>query len=252
MADHYSLAVHGPRATITFDNAAERNSIDPAQLPLLNRLLGEVEADPALRVLVFQTAGGPVFSSGYSLSKVQDADPFHHPLEATVDRIAALPVMTVCALNGSVYGGAVDLTQGFDFRIGVAGMLLYVPAGALGVHYYANGLRRAVELVGLSHAKRIFVLCEKYDDAGLVRAGYLDALTPADELDATIDAFATRLSGFAPLAQKGMKQALNQIARRALDEDSVRKTIVACMESDDAREGPRAFAEKRRALFRGR
>jgi len=252
MAAHFSLAIEGRRATITLDNPAQRNSIDPAELPALIALLDEVEANPDLRVLVLRATGDKVFSSGFSMGKVLDIDHVDHPLEQAVDRIQALPLATVCALNGGVYGGAVDFTQGFDFRIGVEGMLLYVPAGMLGVHYYVNGLRRSVALMGVQWAKRIFVMCDKLSDIDLLRAGYLDALVAPGDLTAATDAFADKLAGLAPLAQRGMKRALNQVSFRTLDVAATRAAILECMTSEDAKEGPRAFAEKRAPDFRGR
>ena len=78
-----------------------------------------------------------------------DSDAF----ERTVDRLEALRVPTIAALNGSVYGGATDLALACDFRIGVKGMRLLMPAARLGIVYYPSGIR-ALCLPGSASPRR--------------------------------------------------------------------------------------------------
>jgi enoyl-CoA hydratase/carnithine racemase len=97
----------------------------------------------------------------------------------------ARPV-TVAALEGNVYGGATDLALACDFRIGVEGMELRMPAAALGLHYYPSGMRRCVATLGLSAARRLFLTAEPLAATDLLALGYLDELVPAASLEAAV------------------------------------------------------------------
>jgi enoyl-CoA hydratase/carnithine racemase len=101
-------------------------------------------------------------------------------------------------------------------------------------------------------AKRMYVGYETLKGPELLTLGYLDHLVPFTELKPATDRYADRIAGLAPLAVQGMKRALNQIARGRLDENLAKETIRNCMASEDAKEGPRAFAEKRKPVFHGR
>ncbi|MDP3613636.1 MAG: enoyl-CoA hydratase-related protein, partial [Rubrivivax sp.] len=171
--------------------------------------------------------------------------------ERTVDALEALPVPTVARLNGSVFGGATDLALACDFRIGVAGMELRMPAARLGLHYYPSGLQRYVSRLGLASAKRLFLLAPTVPADELLRMGYLDALADADALDPTVQTWVQPLLEGAPLALRGMKQSLNELARGSADVATLRNREALCAASTDLQEGLAAFEERRAARFRG-
>jgi len=252
MESHFNLEIDGARATITLDNPPVKNRLLASDLPGLNDILGRIEADPAIRVAVLRATGETAFCSGYAVGDIGATDWESNPLEEVCDRLEALPMPTICALNGHCYGGAVDLTLACDFRIGVPGMNLAIPAVRLGVHYWPNGLSRHVERLGLGLAKRLFLAHETFTGDQLHALGYLDYLAPLAELRERTDALAAKLAGHAPLPMRGMKRALNQIARGTLDVAATQAAIQECMSSEDAKEGPRAFAEKRAPDFQGR
>ncbi len=162
----------------------------------------------------------------------------------------AVPV--IGALNGGVFGGATDLALSCDFRIGVTGMRLFVPPARLGLHYYPNGLRRFVERLGPGVAKRMFLLAEEFSDEELKRVGYLDWLVAPDQLRARCQALVDTLLANAPLPVRGMKRAINQIARGTLDTAATRAAIAETYTSEDLQEGLAAHREKRKPVFRGR
>ena len=93
-----------------------------------------------------------------------------------MDRLEAMRMPTLCALNGGVYGGATDMALACDFRLGVKGMRFFMPAARFGLHYYPGGLRRYTQKVSPSFAKRAFLLSEEFTDDDLLRVGYLDWL----------------------------------------------------------------------------
>ena len=78
-----------------------------------------------------------------------------------------------------MFGGATDLALACDFRVGVHGMVLRMPAARIGLHYYPSGLRRYVSRLGVSAAKRLFLLAETLPADELLRIGYLDRCVAA-------------------------------------------------------------------------
>ena len=157
------LSLDGERADIRLNRPRKLNRIEPADLAALDRHLDTIENDPRLRVVVF-TGSGRVFGAGYHIG---DLDEQHSgartPTGAEIDfetvanRLEHCPLPTICALNGSVYGGSTDLALACDFRIGITGTEMVMPAARLGTHYYRGGIERYVTRLGLGAAKRLFM-----------------------------------------------------------------------------------------------
>ena len=125
------LQVQGGRATIVLNRPAHHNRLHMDDLLVLQQHFTTLQSDPHVRVLVL-TATGRSFCSGFHLAEFdrQPAEPGAGPrlFEQTVDALEALSVPSICRFNGSVYGGATDLALACDFRIGVQGMTLRMPA----------------------------------------------------------------------------------------------------------------------------
>ncbi|MBL8344179.1 MAG: enoyl-CoA hydratase/isomerase family protein [Rubrivivax sp.] len=249
------LAFPAPgRATLTLNRPRHLNRLHREDLLVLQRHLEQLAADATLRVLVL-TGRGRMFCAGFNIDELgASADGTADPqlFERMVDALEALPVPTIARLNGSVFGGATDLALACDFRVGVAGMELRMPAARLGLHYYPSGLSRYVSRLGLSAAKRLFLLAETVPADELLQLGYLDALVEPAALDAEVERLAASLLAGAPLALQGMKQSLNEIARGELDLARLRERESHCAGSADLREGLAAFAERRAPRFAGR
>lgn len=247
------LIVDGHVATITLRRPAQANRLEVEDLHRLLDHFARVNAAPEILVLRL-AATGRSFCSGFNIGSVGAEGVDAGALFAAVaDGIEALRPVTIAAIQGGVYGGATDLALACDFRVGVAGMELRMPAAHLGLHYYASGLRRYVSRLGLPAAKRLFLLAETLGGEELLRLGYLDALAadlPA--LDAQVQALAASLRAGAPLALRGMKLSLDEIARGEFDPARVREREAACAASADLQEGLAAFAARRLPQFKGR
>jgi enoyl-CoA hydratase len=256
------LTIAGHKATIRFNRPAVMNRVEPADLAALVEMLDKIEADPDIRVLVL-TGTGRVFSSGYHIGdlaerrarldrgEVMEAREAKGPtFEVAADRMEMLRVPTIARLNGGVYGGATDLALACDFRIGIEGMEMFMPAGRLGLHYYRGGLVRYVSRLGVDNAKRLFLTAERIGAVEMARIGYLTALVPAPELDAKVDALAETLCAMAPTAIQGTKRTMNEIARGTLDDAVAEARYHASHDSEENREGLAAFAEKRKPAFK--
>ena len=256
------LSLHAGRATLTLNRPAQHNRLHVEDLRTLQRHFRTLAADPTVQLLVL-TGSGRSFCSGFHIGEfdagmagaagaADTASAGPQLFEQTVDALEALAVPTVCRLNGSVYGGATDLALACDFRVGVTAMALRMPAARLGLHYYPNGLRRYVSRLGLATAKRLFLLADAVPAAELLALGYLDRLAEPDQLDAEVQAIADALAAGAPLALRGMKASLNEIARGEFDLAALRQREALCAASADLQEGKTAFAERRAPRFVGR
>jgi enoyl-CoA hydratase len=249
------LTIDGARATIRLNRPRQLNKITPDDIVALLGQFDVIEKSEAVRVVVL-TGTGRAFSGGYDLGDIaarqkQTAapSPSRTSFEELANRIEDFPLPTICRLNGGVYGGSTDLALACDFRIGTHTCEMLMPAARLGLHYYPSGMRRYVSRLGVAAAKKLFLTAQKIDAAEMLRIGYLDAAVPADQLDGHVDALATVLAANAPKVMRGMKAAINEIARAAFDEDAARRRHQESLRGEEIKEGIAAFAEKRPPNF---
>lgn len=248
------LTLEGAVATIEFRRPRQANRVEPEDLEVLHSQLEAVEGNAALRVLVFR-GRGKHFSAGYAIQKLAGGDGGPGGgagFERLVNRVEDLAVVTIAALNGGVYGGSTDLALACDFRIGASTAEMLMPAARLGLHYYERGLYRYVSRLGLNHAKELFLTARKIDARRMLAMGYLTELAEPEQLDARVRELAATIAGLAPLAVAGMKRALNEIARGALDVAALKARVEQSTRSQDLREGVQAWQEKRAPRFTGR
>jgi enoyl-CoA hydratase len=259
MTDTVLLTIDGPRATITLNDPAKHNRLNTEGLGKLHAAIEKADADPDVRVTVLTGSGEKTFCSGYDLGSIPSgkgakpsSETERHSFETVMDRLEAMRMPTLCALNGGVYGGATDMALACDFRLGVKGMRFFMPAARFGLHYYPSGLRRYTQKVSPSFAKRAFLLSEDFSDEDLLRVGYLDWLVDRADFQRKVDEAATKLSGLAPLSMANMKRAIEQFAQAEPDIPKIRDGIRECQTSEDLREGLTALREKRTPAFKGR
>jgi enoyl-CoA hydratase/carnithine racemase len=257
MTDTVLLDIAGPRATITLNDPAKHNRLDPEGLAKLMAAVETADADPDVRVTVLTGAGEKSFCSGYDLGSIpasgqKQTGHRDSAFENVMDRIEAMRMPTLCALNGGVYGGATDMALACDFRLGVKGMRFFMPAARFGLHYYPSGLRRYTQKVSPSFAKRAFLLSEEFSDQDLLAVGYLDWLVDRADFHKKVDEIAGRLATLAPLSMVNMKRAIEQYAQAEPDVPAIRQNIRQCATSEDLREGLAALRERRQPEFKGR
>jgi enoyl-CoA hydratase/carnithine racemase len=248
------LDIDSARATIRLNRPKHLNRLQPDDLDVLMKLFDRIEADPAIRVLVL-TGTGRAFSAGYDLGSIAERAATAQEqiagsaFEVMVNRLEDLTVPTICRLNGGVYGGSTDLALACDFRIGVDNCDMFMPAARLGLHYYKSGIQRYVSRLGLDNAKRLFLTAQRIGAAEMLRIGYLTAMVPAEALDEEVDRLVAILVANAPIAMRGMKRTINEIARGRLDEEAADRRHRDSMRSAEIKEGIKAFAEKRPPRF---
>ncbi len=252
MTDTVLFSRLGHVGTLTLNNPERHNSLGQDELGALMRHLDEIAGDEQLRVLVVTGAGDKTFCAGASLRELNAGQISGEAFQAVTDRLAHLDIPTIAALNGNIFGGGVELALSCDFRIGVEGTRMRVPAAEIGLCYPLSGINRFVQRLGVNAAKRILVAAEEFDADAMLALGFLDHLVLPSQLEERTEAMAQQISGLAPLAVRAMKRILQQAADGAIDEAEAAALARQCQDSDDLREGFEAAREKRPARFKGR
>ena len=244
------LEIDAGVARITLRRPRQANRLAVDDLGRLRGLIDEVNSAEAVRVLVL-AGEGKHFCSGFDLSALGAIDAGARFGELADALEAARPI-TIARLHGGVYGGAADLALACDFRLGAPACEMFVPAARIGLHFYAGGLQRFVNRLGLPTAKQVLLAGRTLDAAALFGCGYLDQLLPdVQTLDAALVALTDELLAMAPLALLPMKQHLNAIAAGRLDKKQLAADILKARDSADLIEGQAAWAGKRPARFKG-
>ena len=144
-----------------------------------------------------------------------------------------------------------ELALSCDFRIGVEGARMRVPAAQIGLCYPLGGINRFVERLGVNLAKRLLMAAEEFSAADMLHIGFLDELVPRAQLEQRSEELLHHIAGLAPLAVRAMKQVLQQAAAGSINLEQAQQLADTCLQSSDLQEGFAAKAEKRRPEFRG-
>ena len=244
-----SLELTGHTATITLQCPRVANRLGPEDLQILADHLQAVNASDA-RVLVLRSSG-KYFCSGFDIGKLA-AGERGMGFEGLVNALEDCRPVTIAAIQGGVFGGGTDLALACDFRVGALPTEMFMPAARLGLHFYERGMLRYVSRLGLNQAKRLFLTAERLNATEMLEIGFLtELLADEDAVRERVRSLSETIAGLAPLAVQGMKRHLNAIGRGALDSAALASDLLRSAQSEDIREGARAWAEKRMPIFVG-
>lgn len=263
MGEGVGVARDGAVATVVVSNPGKRNALNPGIVEGLRSAFDSfATSDDGLRCVVLRGAGDD-FCAGYDIAALPDgADDAaqvllpENPFDAMIRAVESCPVPTVARIDGSAFGGGVELAVACDIRIASDRAVFGVTPARLGIIYRPAGLLRFVNAVGLSATKRLFFTAEALRAPEALAIGLATKVVSPDVLDATVEETVVRIVANAPLSVRGTKRILSMLAAyRGLPPEEEREAealIRACMESSDLAEGKRAFLEKRPPRFTGR
>ena len=248
-------------ATLTFGDPSRKNVLTPSLLEAIPRALDEVVQNNA-RVIVLR-GRGDLWSAGYDIANIPaeifSADPAvvaAHPFERCMRALEACPAVTVAALRGAAFGGALELALSCDLRIAEAGCQLGLPPARLGIIYSHTGIQKLVRLVGAANTRWLLFTAETVDAGEAARLGLVNRSVAPSEFEEAVSSVARRVARGAPLAVQGMKHILQMLESADGLADAQRQQILQlrqeAFESSDFAEGRAAFAAKRPPRFEGR
>jgi enoyl-CoA hydratase len=246
---------------ITFNNPEKRNAMSLDMWEGLGHALVELRDDADVRVVIMFGAGDKAFVSGADISQfektrhnAQASDEYSKRSAAQRALLADYSKPIIACIRGFCLGGGMQVAMLADIRIASEHSQFGIPAAKLGIAYGYDGLKNLVSLVGPSWARLLMYTGMRIDSAEALRIGLIDRVVPDAELWSATTEIARTISGNAPLAIQAAKTTIAQVLKDPdkRDMDAIKQAGIACMDSEDFREGRRAFMEKRKPQFKGR
>jgi enoyl-CoA hydratase/carnithine racemase len=243
---------------VCLNRPATRNAISLAMWRDLKAVFDTLGRDAEVRAVIL-TGASKDFSVGADVSEfdqIRDnkdkAAAYETAVDACSNAIADLRKPVIAAVSGYCLGGGCHLALAFDFRLADETAVFGIPAAKLSIVYSLRSVQRLLALVGLVSAKRILFSAERYDAARSNKMGLVDEIV-ADAVSGAV-AFVRTMTSNAPLSIAGAKVMLNGLSMGAgaLDVAMAQRLIDEASDSEDFKEGRRAFAEKRSPQFTGR
>ena len=246
-------------AWVTLARPEARNALSRAVNVELAAIAARLGADDEVRVVVLTGAGDQAFCAGADLKErkgipAAESQPFIDAISGAIDAWARLPKPTLCALNGSAYGGGLELALACDLRIAVDDAELGLTEVRLGIMPGAGGTQRLPRLIGVAAAKELILLGRRITATRAQALGLVIAAVPRADLRAAIDGLLAELAGCAPRSLAMAKAAIDRGVDLPIDEALriERQCYDVTLFSADRDEGLLAFAERRPPRFTGR
>ena len=254
------LSIEGGVAVIRFNHPEKHNAMSVEMWEGLAFALTTARDHPDTRVLILTGEGGKAFVSGADISQFErnqstpDARAeFAKRAGAYRSLLANFPKPTISCIQGYCIGGGLGLALGTDIRIAARNSQFGIPAAKLSIAY-PFGLQVLNSLVGPSWARMLLYSAMRIDAAEAERIGLITRMVDDADLWAHTLDLAEHIASNAPLSVYAAKLTIDQILKDPAerDMDAIRAIAARCANSEDAREGQRAFMEKRVPQFHGR
>jgi methylmalonyl-CoA decarboxylase len=210
-------------------------------------------------VVIRAAAGVKVWSSGFDINElpVSGRDPlsYNDPLEQALRAIQLFPAPVIAMIEGSVWGGACDLSFICDIAIGCPTSAFAITPAKIGVPYNSTGILHFINVVGPRMTREMFFTARPIDAERALHVGILNHLVPTEELEAFSYAMAAQIAENSPLAIAVIKEQLRLLGNSHPLSPETFERIQGlrrrAYDSADYVEGKNAFYEKRKPVFKG-
>ena len=245
-------------AVLTFNRPKALNALNDALIKELSQVLDQVAADEDIRVLVLTGAGEKAFVAGADITEIAGftalkAKAFAESGQRIINKIEQLPIPVIAAVNGFALGGGNEIALVCDFIYAAENAKLGLPEINLGVIPGFGGTQRLPRLVGKNIAKEMVFTGKMISAAEAQAIGLVNKVCPPQELMDEVKKTAQNMASKGKVAMRALKQAINGgmnldlASGCALEIDA----FALCFTSEDSKEGPAAFLEKRKPEFKG-
>lgn len=245
-------------ALVTLNREASANSLNKQILTELNLVIKDINNNKDIHCVIITGQGDKVFSAGADL-KEREAMNDQEVIQAvtligeTINNVAKIKVPVIAAMNGSAFGGGLELALACDFRIATEGIMLGLIETSLAIIPGAGGTQRLARLIGPGRAKQMIFTAERIQAKEAFEYGILEEVLPKEDFTEQVISYAEKIIKNGPLAVQLAKQSINEGLDLNLEEglklehELYKKTIP----SEDRKEGLVAFKEKRTPKYKG-
>jgi crotonobetainyl-CoA hydratase len=261
---HSIVEIEDQIITITINRPEVLNALDPAAHHELSAIFDAFAADDSLRVAILTAAGSKSFCAGSDLkAKTKTDNPVNQSVtEKPPTGFAGLGARfdlykpVIAAINGMAVGGGLELVLACDLAVAAEHAVFSMPEPRVGLAGLGGGggLVRLVRHIPMKQAMRLILTCQQITARQALEMGLVNEVVPADQVLAKARELAREIIACAPLAIEASKAVAlsslsNSFERAILDQHPAAMRMLL---SEDAREGPRAFAEKRPPRWQGK
>jgi enoyl-CoA hydratase len=249
----------GALGWLIFNNPERRNAVSVDMWEAIPRVLDAFGADAEVRVVVLAGAGDKAFVSGADISQFekerssQDAVQRYEELaERAQARLQTFDKPVVAMIRGYCLGGGLNIAVLCDLRIAADDARFGIPAAKMGLGYRASSMKNLVDIVGAAFAREIMITARQFSAAEAKEMGLANRVVPVPELESFTRKLCEEIAGNAPLTIRASKRIIREIVKSEYDAALCKAWVKECFESEDYKEGRKAFMEKRKPAFKGR
>jgi enoyl-CoA hydratase len=242
-------------ALITFNRPEKLNALDLETRKEISFLLDEIEEDARCLII---TGKGKAFAAGADIKEMSTRTSFEYLKISKYTtwlnhKIENLEIPVIAAINGYALGAGCELAMSCDIRIASEKARFGLPELNLGIMPGAGGTQKLPRFIGIGMAKRLIFTGEIINANVALRLGLIEEVVEHERLMERTLEIARIISRKPPLAIKLAKRAINATMSMPLEEGLKYELSLAALlfSTEDAREGLRAFIEKREPEFKG-
>lgn len=258
MTEFFKLDRHGPIAVITIDRADAMNALDAPRHFALSAIIDAFAADPEQRVAIITGAGERAFCAGNDLKQRLESGAPAVP-DTGFGGLTSRPELdkpVIAAVNGMAIGGGFELALACDLVVAADHATFALPEARVGLAALAGGVVRLPQYIGPKRTMELVLTGRRVTAVEGQAMGFVNAVTTAQDLMPAAMALARKICEAAPLSIRAtkalMRLGLDAQINAALPFQMDLVEVQQMRASEDAREGPRAFAEKRQPQWAGR